>query len=341
MNSLISGFTFALMTNSALIVSWSEIDKYIEEPMEECFQINPSDNELNYRHRKEYEFPYLTYNSFAAQKKLEKNWGWENIPLTKNRFLFTGLCPIFFELCFEKKNYDALLSYGIVSQSTIDKARQVLEKTPPANTDDNLNKLYRVGFEVAHSILNIFWRPSAYLQKEVDYYYEKYFKNNFVIGIQLRLAFLFFAKIFQSFQQVFFIFRYWYAEWADTEVFIKCALDLEKSLNKSVKWFVTSDDAGNLNRISMNYSAKMFTSNGTIAHFVSSTKGYHRTLLDVELLSMCDEIIMTGGSTYGFLSALKSGKYPLFVNGRRRAGKCDRFSFSNPSLTPGPVYAVV
>jgi hypothetical protein len=102
----------------------------------------------------------------------------------------TGIGAIFIELCAEKAYFQLFLDYGFVSNKTIEDARKVLEKDPPPNTNDNLNKLYRVGFEVAHSILNIFWRPSAYLQKEVDYYYEKYFKNNFVIGIQLRLVFL-------------------------------------------------------------------------------------------------------------------------------------------------------
>jgi hypothetical protein len=112
-------------------------------------------------------------------------------------------------------------------------------------------------------------------------------------------------------------------------------------VNKSVKWFVTSDEEDKLSRLIANYSGKIFTSNGTIAHFVSSTKGYLRTLLDIELMSRADEIIITGGSTYGFMSSLKSGKYPLFVNGRVKAKKCERFSFSNPSLTPGQVAAVI
>jgi hypothetical protein len=309
--------------------------------MQKCFQINPTDLELFYTYNTEYQFPFLTKNSFAAGKILAQSFSWNAIPLKKHRFLFNGICPLFFELCCEKKYFNTLFSYGLVAKDTIDRARQVFEtEDPPSNTDDNLNKLYRVGFEVAHSILKIFWRPSDYLQKEIDVYFENYFQNNFVIGIQLRYSGFNFKRLNTMFYN-FHIFRYFYSDWVDTAVFIQCALDLEKFAKKPVRWFVTSDNETNLLKVSMNYSSRVFTSNGTIGHFAKGSQGHLRTLLDVELLSMCDEVIITGGSTYGFLSSLRSGKYPLFVNGRVKSSNCERFSFSNPSLTPGPVHAVV
>jgi hypothetical protein len=137
--------------------------------------------------------------------------------------------------------------------------------------------------------------------------------------------------------------RYHYADWVDTDTFIQCALSIEKSVfRKSVRWFITSDNEGFLNRLKSNYSSpKTIFTKGRIVHVARSSAGYYRTLLDLELLSKCDEVIITGGSTYGFLSALKRGKYPLFVNGGARSNKCERFSFSNPSVTRGGKAAVI
>jgi hypothetical protein len=101
--------------------------------------------------------------------------------------LFNGIGPLFFDLCCEEAYYQLFLDYGLVRKETIKSARKVYEKTPILKSNnDSLEKLYRVGFEVGHSILEIFWKPNMFLQKEVDFYYNNYFKSNFVIGIQLR-----------------------------------------------------------------------------------------------------------------------------------------------------------
>ena len=44
-------------------------------------------------------------------------------------------------------------------------------------------------------------------------------------------------------------------------------------------------------------------------HISDDPNGYYRTFLDVELLSKVnDELIITGGSTFGFVAAIKTQK---------------------------------
>jgi hypothetical protein len=78
---------------------------------------------------------------------------------------------------------------------------------------------------------------------------------------------------------------------------------------------------------------KVLTASGLIDHVAVNVNGYERAVLDVELLSRCDEVIITGGSTFGFASSLRSARFPLFVNGKQGSTNCERFTFSNPSRT--------
>ena len=287
MYSLLTGFTVAIVKKTALIVNWTDIDSFIEEPMHKCFQTdNNTYNELNYIYRKNetYYFPYLVHNSFNPNKKISSYWGWRHISM-HNRLVLTGIAPIFFDLGVDKSYYQAYLDYNLVSAKTIQAAWNIHNKESDLNnTAENLNILYQVGFELANSILKIFWNPSRSLKAEVDNFVEKYFKNYFVIGIQL---------------------RYWYVEWDDTLTFFECAIEIEKKTKKPVKWFVTTDSENELKRIASMHPNKVIFSNGTIGHVVHNRNALFRTLLDIELMARVDELIVTGGSTYGFMGALR------------------------------------
>ena len=77
-----------------------------------------------------------------------------------------------------------------------------------------------------------------------------------------------------------------------------------------------------------------FTANGTITHIIDNPNGYEKAIVDMELLSRCDEIIITGGSTFGFVAAMKSRKLPYFVNGKDSSMKgCLRHSLAYPGLS--------
>ena len=129
----------------------------------------------------------------------------------------------------------------------------------------------------------------------------------------------------------------------DTQKFVNCALEIEreyllnngnKSQYNAFKWFIASDSAANVKNIFKNYPNKAFTSNGSLTHIAFDSKGYERTILDVELLSHCNEIIVTGGSTFGWISAMKSLRLPLYINGFSSMEKCLRAEFNRPPKTP-------
>jgi len=79
---------------------------------------------------------------------------------------------------------------------------------------------------------------------------------------------------------------------------------------------------------------KIITSKGKIAHVLDDPNAYERAILDVELLSRCDRLIITGGSTFGLVAAFKSGRRPYFIDGQQGMKKCSEFSFWAPSRRP-------
>ena len=104
--------------------------------------------------------------------------------------------------------------------------------------------------------------------------------------------------------------------------FINCALDIEqdymlksKRTDIAFKWFIATDSNKIRKFLFENYREKSFTSNGTLGHTDSGGIGFRRAVLDVELLSKCDEVIVTSGSTFGWLAAMKTLKMPYYVSG--------------------------
>ena len=61
-----------------------------------------------------------------------------------------------------------------------------------------------------------------------------------------------------------------------------------------------------------------------------------RAIVDVELLSKCNEMIITGASTYGMVAAMKSLRMPLYVNGNGfDMKKCARLNLGTPPAVYG------
>ena len=80
------------------------------------------------------------------------------------------------------------------------------------------------------------------------------------------------------------------------------------------------------------YRDKSIVTNETIGHVDRDVNAYPRTIIDIELLSRCDQLIMTGGSTFGFIAAMKSQRTPYYVNGRANMSACQLHEHANPSL---------
>jgi hypothetical protein len=165
--------------------------------------------------------------------------------------------------------------------------------------------------------------PNQEIKNEVNYYIEKWFKNNYVIGIQMRAADSGYLD-----------------ESRDHLKFINCAIEIEKEYilkskktDISFKWFIATDSDKIRSFIFYHFKEKSFTSNGTLGHSSWGVQSILRhTVLDVELLSKCDEIIVTSGSTFGWLAAMKSLKMPYYVSGASESmAKCTREDLRWPS----------
>jgi hypothetical protein len=274
----------ALITNSALIVNWTDINMYIQEPMHSCFITNGSiQNELSYEYRKEetYAFPYLTPNSFSSEKNLSQFWKYKPEEVNKTRLVFNLIGSDFYDLGCNTQFYPVFRDYGLVSEDTLDKAFAILNSTQIATTAESLNTAYRVGFELAHNILRVFWKPTPLITDQVDLIYEKHFRDNYIIGMQL---------------------RYEYLDCLDILAFVKCAYQIEAKVKttKPFKWFISSDDSNNIEKIRRQYPEKVITASGKITHVNYDTSGFARALVDIELLAKTDELIITGSSSFGF-----------------------------------------
>lgn len=131
--------------------------------------------------------------------------------------------------------------------------------------------------------------------------------------------------------------RFIYLDRSDVRSFVECALEIEARNrgaigNRTVRWFISSDEQDFLREFDRKYQDKIASGYGTLAHIQEDLNAYHRTLLDIEMLARCDQVILTGGSTFGFVASMITQTKPYFVEGKRGlAGTCGVFRLSSPA----------
>ena len=88
--------------------------------------------------------------------------------------------------------------------------------------------------------------------------------------------------------------------------FINCAKTIESNIVKSssknykgVKWYLSTDKQSVSNKLTRKFPSKIIIGDGIIGHISTNENSYQRTILDNEMLSRCDELIVTAGSTFG------------------------------------------
>ncbi len=133
----------------------------------------------------------------------------------------------------------------------------------------------------------------------------------------------------------------------DLKNFFDCAGRIQSNANtkKQIKWFIVSDIKSMLSTISKARPDKtIFQTNGTARHRNGHNASVNdeatiKAVLDIELLSLCDEIIQTSGSTFGFISVIKAQKMPYYVNGTKGCGKrcanmtgCEKMTLGRPHV---------
>ena len=77
--------------------------------------------------------------------------------------------------------------------------------------------------------------------------------------------------------------------------------------------FINIDSKDVITRLIGEYPDKIISTDGHIGHVENDHEAYETSIMDVELLSKCNEI--TGDSTYGWVAAMKMLKLPYYING--------------------------
>lgn len=317
MYSMLSALLLAILTDSALISEWDYIHYFVIPPLKNTFHKYESNSELNINFKKNY-IVQTSVNAWAYDKNL--NVYLENrMNYDQNRIQIESLTAYFFDLCSMVENYDKLLEYKLVSNKTIQKAISSLSfrNSSKYSQVEIVEHLLLVGFEVGSNLINKFWIPQKFLTDEINSFYDREFRGKFVIGMQLR--FLYMNK-------------------HDVDKFFKCAFYIEKiNQVQNAKWFLTGDDDHRINKLYEKYPNRFIIGHGKIAHSSFSSIGsYERTIFDNELLARSNEILFTGGSTYGFVAALRQNKMPYCVEGKSDRPLDDNEPCKRMTLNRGP-----
>ncbi|CAF0773369.1 unnamed protein product [Brachionus calyciflorus] len=299
--NVLTSTLIAILSDSAIQIKWPYIDKYIKTPALYALRFCESTSQLSidYRDRElNFILPEGTENNWSYDKKLELI-GISSINTDHKRLVYNGYMPHFFELSANPIYYNKLLEYGLVRNETIFKANEALSNDN-MNELEKIESLYMIGFEVGSNLLNEFWLIKPSFLNEINSFYNDNLKDYFVIGMQFRLEYL--------------------NEDDDIGRFVKCAEYIQR-LNKvsnRVKWFVTSDSERIFKLLKkFTKGIEIVRGRGKIGHIIEDPHNYYRTIMDNELLSRSNEIIITGGSTYGFVASMKKGKLPYYIEGKR------------------------
>ena len=231
-----------------------------------------------------------------------------------NRTIYYGLEGEFFALCSNPKYYEKLYNYGLVEREVIDLAFERANNSKYTN-EEQLRAVLQVGYDVGSTLLNKYWQYEDFLQERIDQLVESYFEDYYVIGFQMRTEFFDYDK--------------------GSRFFLECALDIERQWlledkNIKVKWFIASDHSDLARLINEVYFDKVILIEET------GIDGESRRIIDIELLSRCNEMIITGSSTFGFLAAIKSGKLPYAIDAGWAEGvnltSCKRTDLAHPPV---------
>ena len=317
--SFISALLIAIITDSQFVFENEFIKNYTNPPLKMFDNINEEIG-LSIIQFKKSIYKVKAKQAWLPHKNIDDLTS-TVIPDTFLRYIYDSPEAFFMEICTNPIYFDKLFSYNLVKAETLNSA---VDSLIFRNIDENqkLESLFRVGFEVGGNLLNACWIPSEAISKEIKDYLENEFKDSYVIGFQIRSEYLPEKEIYLN-------------------KFIDCALDLESIYLKSnknskkIKWFISSETEQDIDYIKNDYKSKthnIINTYGKLFHASLDSIGYKRAIADSELLSKCDEIIVTGGSTFGWVPAMKMLKLPFYINVDDSAEKCSKARLSKPPV---------
>jgi hypothetical protein len=317
--SMLSSLVIALITDSAFVIKWNEVVDHVNEPFYNTFsQIENTPFDINNRTMNSFIHP-RGKSAWTITKNMNKLIQ-TRLPFEYDKYLYNCIEPYFYELCSNPIYYETFYKNGLVKRETLLDAYEIISNMDQTTDQNKQHYILKIPFEVGGNLLNKIWIPKNHIMNRVNHIVNNLFKNYYMIGLQL---------------------RYFYIDDPlDTYKFIDCAFEIEKNITKmdpkfkikykGFKWFLTSDSSDVIYRLTKEYSNKIVVGEGKVGHIVNSTDSYPRTIMDVELLSRCNDLVITGGSTFGFISSMKMLKLPYFVVKGKYFNKCIRSGLHKP-----------
>ena len=88
-----------------------------------------------------------------------------------------------------------------------------------------------------------------------------------------------------------------------------------------------SEDANVVEKFRADHPGKVITFNETLGMDDET-----RRIVEIDLFAKCNEKVVTGGSTYGYVAVFKSGRLPYYVNGKINSSRCAKADISHPGF---------
>ncbi len=98
------------------------------------------------------------------------------------RIVYQSIDPYFFELCSNPLYYDKLLYYELVSNETIEKAKETVLNMSLYSNEIKSDRLLGIGYQVAGNLMNRVWIPKKFILDTVHYYANQLFLDYYMIG---------------------------------------------------------------------------------------------------------------------------------------------------------------
>lgn len=299
--SILTSMTIALLTDRKFQMNWPEIEQFINEPSNNTFIKN-----LNMKH---YLINPKENSGYKPVKNIHKILS-TNVSFADETVFFGNGIAYFMEVCSNPGYFEKLVNSNLTQYSTVENALKLIKKN--ATHDDLIDGIYKIGYEVGGNLLNRYWIPKPSIMTIINDFVKKEFKPFHVIGIQIRTHYLIIKK--------------------DLERFIQCSEYLEKNYfnsTKPIKWYLSSDSQDVINTLKGRFPEKIIFGQGEIKHISEQKAGHKRAIIDVELLSRTDILVLTGVSTFGFISSMKSKRFNYVVDAKSNE-TCHIMIMSNP-----------
>ena len=319
--SFLTTMVIGILTDRALLINnWPQITTLIEEPLLGAYTLhNDSSGPFNV-FEDSYEKDATYMPNWAVEFNANKNITQlinTTFPTHTNRISNKQCTAGFMAICANPRYHDKLYSYGLMSKSAYKNASEKANNTK-YSVEERLDAVLRVGFEVGANLLRLLWRPHQNVTQYVQSHMDTFFRDHYVIGIQMRVEFIRAKDVFPI-----------------MDAFFDCAKQIEQQrVNKSqpVRWFFSTDAGWTINHYGGKFGkTKLAFTTIPYANWTVEIEDM-RLMVDNELLSKSDEIIVTGGSTFGFVAAMRAAKLPYYIKVGENSTECTRSTLARPPI---------